>query len=84
MSENFRPQTTEQEIKNRLETHTIPLHSSDAENLRRIRDGFIGQAVFLNARLPDGREKALALTKIEEALMWASKAIAMKYPPIDY
>lgn len=33
-------------------------------------------AVVINEFCPDGREKALALTKIEEAMMWANAAIA--------
>lgn len=33
-------------------------------------------AKFYEATLPEGREKALALTKLEEALMWANASIA--------
>lgn len=32
-------------------------------------------AQHLNARVEDSREKSLALTKLEEALLWAGKAI---------
>lgn len=30
----------------------------------------------INETCPDGREKALAITKLEEAMMWANAAIA--------
>ncbi len=33
-------------------------------------------ARFVNANLPDGREKSLALTKLEEFAMWANKGIS--------
>jgi len=31
---------------------------------------------YINAICPDSREKSLAITKIEEAIMWANAAIA--------
>lgn len=33
-------------------------------------------ASFLNDRLPEGREKALAITHLEEVMFWANAAIA--------
>lgn len=33
-------------------------------------------ALELNEMLPDGREKSLVVTKIEEAMFWANAAIA--------
>lgn len=32
---------------------------------------------IVNNLVPDGREKALARTKIQEAMMWANKGIAV-------
>ena len=34
-----------------------------------------GAATLLNAKVEDSREKSLAITHLEEALMWAGKAI---------
>jgi hypothetical protein len=44
-------------------------HTSVRESCRRLADE-------LNERLPEGREKALAVTKLEEVMFWANAAIA--------
>ena len=41
-----------------------------------IRDSIIFAAQNIDAQVPDGKEKSLALTKLEEALMWSNKGIA--------
>lgn len=35
-------------------------------------------AEFIDVSCPDGREKSLAITKLEEAMFWANAAIARK------
>lgn len=42
---------------------------------RKIRDAIAGLAVEVNADVEDSREKSLAITHLEEALMWLGKAI---------
>lgn len=44
-------------------------HTSVRQHCRRLADE-------LNERLPEGREKALAVTKLEEVMFWANAAIA--------
>lgn len=41
-----------------------------------VRDRCYALAVTLVGMLPDSRETALAITKLEESMMWANAAIA--------
>jgi hypothetical protein len=44
-------------------------HTSVRQNCRALAD-------FLNEKLPEGREKALAMTHLEEVMLWGNAAIA--------
>jgi hypothetical protein len=44
-------------------------HTSVRQNCRTLAD-------FLNEKLPEGREKSLALTAVEEAMLWGNAALA--------
>ena len=41
-----------------------------------IRDTAKGLAMLINDNCPDSREKSLAITKLEECVMWANASIA--------
>lgn len=41
-----------------------------------VRFGCKNLANYLNGHLPEGREKSLAITKLEEVMFWANAAIA--------
>jgi hypothetical protein len=41
-----------------------------------VREGCRALYEFIDGKVPGGREKALALTSIETAMMWANAAIA--------
>lgn len=41
-----------------------------------VREECKNLAYFLNDFLPEGREKSLAITKLEEVMFWANAAIA--------
>lgn len=59
----FHPATTEA----RVECHQL------------IREGGMGLADRFLSLCPNSREKALALTKLQEACMWANAAVAIHY-----
>lgn len=50
----------------------------DTQPLRyeHIRDKAKMLAIFLNENCPESREKSLAITKLEECIMWANASIA--------
>lgn len=57
---NFHPATTQEKAD---------LHTSMRQACREAADR-------INAAAPNGREKSLAITKLEEAMMWANAALA--------
>lgn len=63
------------EIAHRFDFHPAPdqekrdAHTSVRQIMRRAADA-------INEQVPDGREKATAITKLEEAMMWANAALA--------
>ncbi len=66
---------TPAEIEHRFAFHAAPSeekrneHTSVRQACRRLADD-------LNERLPEGREKSLAITHLEEVMFWANAAIA--------
>lgn len=46
-----------------------------------VRNKALDFATELNSWLPEGREKALAITHLEEVVMWANAAIARNGVP---
>lgn len=46
-----------------------------------IRDAGRDFAGLIDGRCPDGREKSLAITAVEQAVMWANAAIARGEAP---
>jgi hypothetical protein len=62
------------DIKNRFKFHpgtedSIPRHEE-------IRDSALMMAEDILSWVPEGREKSLALTRLEEAIFWANAGIA--------
>ena len=66
------------EMKNRIENN-FKYHSPDElqiDKYQAIRDLAKTLAHFIDETCPDSREKSLAITNLEQAVMWANAAIA--------
>jgi hypothetical protein len=63
------------DINNRFAYHR-PATQEVADTHTLIREELRGVAHFLDSRIPEGREKAVAITKLEEVMFWANAAIA--------
>lgn len=75
------------DIENRFAFHAATTaekrdaHTSVRRHCRRLADE-------LNDQLPDGREKSVAMTKLEEVMFWGNAALARQNeqaePPAGY
>lgn len=67
---------TEEELINRFGYHRATADS--APKHAAVRGECFDLACALNQLLPDGRDKVLALTALQEVMHWANSAIAME------
>lgn len=65
------------ELEDRFKYH--PADTEQKQNLHQnARQACRDFAVFIDTNVPEGREKALAMTHLEEASFWINAAIARK------
>lgn len=62
------------EIDARFRVHVADADRLEAHEQVRVLLGAVARE--LSAHVPDGREKSLVLTKLEEAMFWANAGIA--------
>ena len=65
---------TKDQIENNFKYHAPK--EGQQEKYQELREKGKGLVCLIEAFCPDSREKALAITKIEEAIMWANASIA--------
>lgn len=61
-------------------THNFTSHAPESDEvatkLADLTTEFVIMAKMLNRTLPEGREKALAITNLEQCSMWSKAAVA--------
>jgi hypothetical protein len=63
-----------QDLEKRFTYH--PPKEGQPPQYENIRKNALGFAKLLDAMCPDSREKSIAITALEEVVMWANAAIA--------
>lgn len=63
------------DLKHRFDFHPATTSEKRMDH-GSVRDACLQAALRINELAPDGREKSLAITKLEEAMMWGNAAIA--------
>lgn len=73
-----------EEIEKRFGTHEATTEGEDATLPKHdvVRQAFIDFVEFLDEMTPDGRAKNVMATHLEDAAMWANKAISYDAPLI--
>lgn len=74
---------SEEELDSRFTNHA-PSTPDIAEAHETIRGNFRNLTSELDDILVEGREKSLAITKIEEAMFWANAALARSQEIANY
>jgi hypothetical protein len=69
-----RPITTRERIERDFKYH--PPKDGQPQKYEAIRNLAKGLAIALDDLCPESREKALAITNLEQAVMWANASIA--------
>ena len=59
-------------------TTNYGLDKKQKERLKIIKNGYEDLINLIDSSLLDGREKSLVITKLQEALMWATRSIALE------
>jgi hypothetical protein len=67
------------DLQNRFGYHP-PRDETTKDRHELVRAGLLGIALMLVDNVPPGRELALAITALEEAMMWANAGIARVEP----
>lgn len=68
-------------LERRLKSHTYHRPSLAVQGLMSgARENFMALVAELDTHIPECREKSLAFTALEEAAMWAMKALALTDP----
>lgn len=69
---------SDEEIQKRFGKHkgTIEGPNPNEAAHAHLREYYSNMALYINDTLPDGRNKSLALTALEECSMWSHKAVA--------
>lgn len=71
------PFLSKADLENRFSFH--PANTEEKKQAHEtIRNSCLRLAIDFSDQLPDGREKALAITKLEEVMYWANAAIARR------
>ncbi len=66
----------EQDLRDRFRHHP-PKTQARIDAHEGVRERAAELAVWLDANLPESREKSLALTALQETSMWANAAVAI-------